>query len=101
MKIILEEPLKEHMGENGLSDLVVEAAECIACGGGYLRAQARFADEGEALDPERYESFETELGHAYVERGRVVCGASVRVVWKSYYWLDGLGVAGVEAVQES
>ena len=100
MKIILERNLIEHMNEEGLKDLIVEVGECVACGGGYLRANARFLEKDEKPSADIFDEYETETGHVYLPKEGVTCGPSVRFVWKNYYWLDGLGVAGIEAIQE-
>ena len=100
MDIILEQKLIDHMEDNDLHDLVVEVGECVACGGGYLRANARFAEDGEKFSADEFDAYDTEVGKVYLPKEGVECGKSVRFVWKSYYWLDGLGVAGIEAVQK-
>ena len=98
MKIILEDKLVNYMVENNLHNLAVEVEECVACGGGYLRAMPKFVDDDKSFSTDDFDCYDTELGKVYLPKDGVNYGKSVRFVWKSYYWLDGLGVAGIEAI---
>lgn len=98
MKIILEDSLVSHMKENDLHDIILELGMCIACGGEYKSVTARFVEKGETIDASNYDIEKTELGEIYLPKENMEYGETLRFVWKSYYWLDGLGVAGVKAI---
>ena len=98
MDIILEDKLINHMKDEGLHDLAVEVEECVACGGGYLRAMPKFIEDDTPYQSDAFDCYDSEVGKVYLPKEGVTYGKSVRFVWKSYYWLDGLGVAGIEAV---
>ena len=99
MKLILEEPLKKHTQENNLHDIIVEVGDCIACGGTYKNVNARFLEPTETILKKDYMVVESELGHIYLPKDNIEVGETIRFVWKSYYWRDGLGVAGINAIQ--
>lgn len=98
MNIIVEDKLKRHMKEEKLDTIIVGIEKCFACGGGYNSVIARFKEDGEELDPSKYEVYKTETCEIYLPKEGVEYGDTLRFVWQSYYWLDGLGVAGAKAL---
>ena len=97
MNIIIEDKLKRHMEENDLKGLVVKLDKCIACGGSYDTVVAKFIEECDDLNLDQYDVIDSEMGEIYLLKEGIKYGETLRFVWKSYYWLDGLGVSGASA----
>ena len=98
MDIIIEDKLKRHMEDEHLSGLVVELDRCIACGGSYNTVVSKFLDEYKDIDLSNYDEVDSEVGKIYLLKEGIKYGETLRFVWKSYYWLDGLGVSGATAI---
>jgi len=99
MKVVLDEKIKAHMKENGISDIVVETAKRGCWSGSYTDIFARFANEDERNDLDRsgFRKESTELGNVYFDPGVKFIGEEVKLSLRNYLWTKAITFRGVMA----